>query len=106
MPTRRPRRVLAALATDAAAAVAAATPALAAGGRSWRADPNPEPVTVLQSVFTASLTQALAAGSNLNRITGAANPVIEQFDSTAARGPAPRPDTNSGHRERRTAHGS
>jgi len=81
------------LATDAAADVAAATPALAAGGGSWRADPNPEPVTVLQSVFTASLAQALAAGFDLNHSTGAASPVIEHFDSTAPRGPGARPDT-------------
>lgn len=64
-----------------AAVVAAAAPALAAGG-GWQTDSNPEPDTLLQSVFTTSSTQAWAVGYTFNTVSGATSPVIEQWNGT------------------------
>jgi hypothetical protein len=76
MRTRRARTAAGMLAVGLAAAVAVATPALASG-RTWRVDPNPEPATVLQSVYVASSTQAWAVGYR-----GPGHTVVEHWDGT------------------------
>jgi hypothetical protein len=99
----RLRRAPGMLAVAVAATLAVTTPALASGG-TWQADPNPEPATVLQSVFVASPAQAWAVGyRGSTRLTT----VLEQWNGTSwqkARGvplkglsnPGPQLDTVAG----------
>ena len=103
MRLRRGRMAPGMLAVGVAGALAVATPALAAG-RTWQAEANPGPATVLQSVFVASPAQAWAVGyRGSTRLTT----VLEQWNGTSwqkARGvplkglpqPGPQLDTVAG----------
>src|SRR5580700_1945526 len=79
MRMRKTRTSWGTMAIGVAAAMAAATPALAAGS-SWGTDHNPEPATVLQSVYVASPTQAWAVGYRSGSLL---SPVLEHWDGTA-----------------------